>query len=372
MRRLVALTELDWWLVGPLAYLVTIGLVVQYAILFKTKGAEIEFNLAPQIGAIVLALITAGILSLLSTVGWRRLALKLYYLSVVMLSLVALVGVSAGGAARWLRLGGFQIQPSELAKLAVILLLARLFDNRSGAVNRTKTVAVSFVAVAIPMALTAIQPDLGSSLVFIFIWLAMLLASKMRFSRIALVLLVVMSATVMSIPFMADYQQQRLISYFNPNSDTQGANYNTIQAAIAIGSGGVNGNGLDSGTQSQLNFLPSQHTDFIFAVLGEKLGLIGASSVVVAAGILIGRMLWQARRCAQAFERGLIVGVASLLLFHTVINIGMNVGLLPVTGIPLPFLSYGGTFTFVSLLGALWVVVITHRLNSGRKTVVAL
>ncbi len=361
MKRLSKLASLDWYLVAPAAYLVVIGLVIQHSIIFKTRGAEVAFNLEPQVFAVVLALLCGGFLAFVPTSSWRRFAPWLYWLTIAMLILVALIGASGGGAERWLRVGGFQVQPSELAKLTTILLLAKMLDNRSAAVNRARTVLASIVVVAIPVALTAIQPDLGSALVFVFIWLGMILASKMRISRIAMIIIVVFSATIMLIPFMADYQQQRLVSYFNPNSDRLGINYNTIQAGIAIGSGGLTGNGLDSGSQSQLNFLPSQHTDFVFAVTGEKLGLVGAGSILLALTLLTSRMLLVARGLSRPFERGIMIGVAAMLFFHAAVNIGMNVGLVPVTGIPLPLLSYGGTFMFVSVLSVIMVIILEHR-----------
>lgn len=361
MKLLSKLKELDWYLVAPLTYLIVIGLVIQHAIIFKTRGSDVILNLEPHILAVGLAVAVAGLFAFSPTTSWRKLAPWLYWATVFMLVLVVFFGSSGGGAERWLRVGGMQVQPSELAKLATIMLLAKMLDNRSAAVNRVRMVLQSIVIVAIPVLLTMIQPDLGSALVFVFIWISMILASKMRFSRIALIFIVVASATIMLIPFLADYQQQRLVSYFNPNQDTQGINYNTIQAGIAIGSGGLTGNGLDSGSQSQLNFLPSQHTDFVFAVVGEKLGLIGAASVVIAQAALTIRMLAIARSSTKHFERGIVIGVAALISFHAIVNIGMNVGILPVTGIPLPLLSYGGTFMFVAVLSVLLVVILEHR-----------
>jgi rod shape determining protein RodA len=175
--------------------------------------------------------------------------------------------------------------------------------------------------------------------------------------------LAIIGATVILVPFMAEYQQERLVSYFNPDKDTSGSSYNVLQAGIAIGSGGLTGNGISSGTQSQLNFLPSQHTDFIFAVTAEKLGLIGAMSVIVAFALIIMRTSHLAWATTNQYERGLLVGIAATLFFHIFVNIGMNLGLVPVTGLPLPLLSYGGTFMFVSIFALGIVVIISNNMR---------
>ncbi len=359
------LKSVDWLVLIPAVYLLIVGVVVQYAILFKTRGEQIDFTLDTQIVSIVVGVGAVAFLALAKPLGWRKYAVAAYILSLGLLGLVIFSNQEAGGAVRWVSVGGFQFQPSELAKLTTILMLARLFDHKTTAVNRFNKVLSSLFIVVLPAGLVLLQPDLGSAVVFVFIWIAMILASKMKYSRLVVVGLVVVATIIISVPFMADYQQQRLVSYFNPSSDEAGANYNSIQATIAIGSGGLFGNGLDSGTQSQLNFLPSQHTDFIFAVTAEKLGVLGAGSVILALSVLIGRIMVLGINVRDKFQRGVVVGIGALLFFHAFVNIGMNLSLLPVTGLPLPFVSYGGTFMAVTIISIGMVLIISFGQNKA-------
>lgn len=345
----------------PMLYLLTLGIVIQYAILFKTKGVDLDFDLSSQLLAIFAAVITAVFLAFFRQATWRKGAMQVLTVAIGLLGL-ALVLNQGDGTNRWIEIGGWQIQPTEIAKLAVIAVLAGILAAYNDQANRFRVILLTLIVAGLPLALTAVQPDLGSALVFVAIWSGMVLVSRIRLTRIALIGLVFLSGLVISVPFLAEYQQNRLVSYFNPNFDTQGVNYNTVQASIAIGSGGLSGRGLDSGTQSQLNFLPAQHTDFVFAVIAEKLGLIGAGSVILALGMIIMRLTFLAWKTIDPFKKQILVGIASFLFFHSFVNIGMNLGVLPVTGLPLPLLSYGGTFMFICLLAILIAVIISSRM----------
>ena len=341
--------RLDLYILVPVCYLVFIGVIVQYSILNKTTGIEIDLNMSSQLIAITLGLVMLILLSF--TRLWNRLGmLRLAYVVILLLLiLVYAIGVEVNGSQRWLNVASFQLQPTELAKLVLVLYLARLFDSKEATVNKLKTVLHSLLTAIVPAALVILQPDLGSAIVLLVVWVAILFASRLKLSRFTFLMVALLAGVVVLIPFMAEYQQERLVSYFNPERDLSGSGYNVLQAGIAIGSGGLLGVGLDAGTQSQLNFLPSQHTDFIFAVTAEKLGLLGSLSIIAALMMLLGRLLYLAWVTNSQSERGVLTGIIAILFFQSFVNIGMNVGLVPVTGLPLPFLSYGGTFMVVSL-----------------------
>lgn len=362
--------KIDWYIVVPTAYLLIIGLAIQTSIANKTTGIPVDLNIATQATAAAIAVLTVVLFLTFRVINKPFTSRAWYFLSVALLVGVLLVGVEANGSQRWIAAGGIQIQPTELAKFGLILFLARLFDNRDATVNRFKTILVSMVATVVPAALILLEPDLGSAVVLFVVWITILFSSKLKLSRFALVMLAIVGATITLVPFMAEYQQERLVSYFNPDKDTSGSSYNVLQAGIAIGSGGLTGSGIESGTQSQLNFLPSQHTDFVFAVTAEKLGLVGAMSVIVAFMLIILRTSFLAWWTSSQYERGILMGISAMLFFHVFVNIGMNLGLVPVTGLPLPLLSYGGTFMFVTVFALGIVSTISFNIKQRAKNVI--
>ncbi len=366
MRRLGRLiSEIDWLLIGPTVFLVVIGLVVQFSIAQKTKGPQIDINMQSQILGLAAGFAIGVGLHVSRVSSWKLASRYIYFATLVLLALVVLIGVEANGAQRWLLIGGVQLQPSELAKVVMIGFLAQIFSVGRLRANSFMTVVKSIVVAGLPIGLVMLQPDLGSAIVFVIIWATIIFNSKLQLSRFSLMVMAIIASALVLTPFLAEYQQARLISYFNADSDLSGANYNVEQAKIAIGNGGLLGNGLEGGSQSQLNFLPSQHTDFIYAVTAEKLGLLGAGAVLVAFAMLYSRMIYIAWRTDSEFEGLIIVGVVALMFFHTLINIGMNLGLVPVTGLPLPFVSFGGTFALVSVVCVLAVHSSAQRVESS-------
>lgn len=355
------LKGIDWLILVPAIFIFSMGLLVQYAIQFKTKGIAIDFSLYTQLVAVALGIGTVFALSFFSTQTWRKKSFILYAICMILLLLVVFFGSNSNGAERWIVIGGLQMQPTEIAKIGTILYLAHILDVRSARVNKLARIFQSLVVVGIPTGLVLLQPSLGSAIVFVTLWLAMLFSSRIEMGRFIGLIIVLLGIAFISVPFLAEYQQQRLVSYFNPEKDTAGASYNVVQAGIAIGSGGILGNGLDSGSQSQLNFLPAQHTDFIFAVTAEKLGLIGAASIIIAFMFLYARLVFVAWKVHGQYERLVLVGIVSFLFFHTLVNLGMNMGLLPVTGLPLPLLSYGGTFLYATVVVLGIALLISYR-----------
>lgn len=287
----------------------------------------------------------------------RASSVPLYIASVLLLIGLIIVGTPIKGSVRWFDLGPIQLQPAEIAKLGLILLLARLLSSRAQHI-RAATVAISVLYAAIPACLIAFQPDLGSSVVVLAVWFGMISVTPLP--RRVLVAIVAMSIILVatSLPFLADYQRERVTTFLSPETDPRGAGYNARQAMITVGSGQLFGRGLDSGSQSQLNFLPSKHTDFIFAVISEKLGFIGAACLLIANVGLVMSTLGIARSMQGLFSSYILAGIATLFGFQAIVNIGMNIGLVPVTGIPLPFVSYGGTHTVIgfAMMGLVWAM----------------
>lgn len=285
-----------------------------------------------------------------------------YVLMIVLLVLVLLVGQVSFGAQRSIDLGIIDLQPSELSKLLMIISLAAFLARREEQVGRLSTLILSILLTALPVFLIYREPDLGTSLVLIFIWVVMIFASGMPL----LYLGILAGAGVAAVPLlwmvMRDYMRKRLIIFLNPKSDPQ-AYYNIEQALFAIGSGGWWGKGYMQGTQSQLGFLVVQHTDFIFSVIGEEMGLIGALLLFVLFAVLLLRILRAAHMARDTFGRLICVGVAAWFFFQAGVNIGMNLNLLPVTGLPLPLISYGGSSLVPMLvtLGIVQSVLLRHR-----------
>ncbi len=292
----------------------------------------------------------------------------IYAVALFFLFLVFVLGIVRLGAQRWLRFAWFNFQPSEFAKLAIIIFLARYFSRKS--VNYTSLLSgkfgifqgiiLPFIFVAIPMLLIIEQPDLGSGLMLmlVFVWLLYLTNVRLKYIFTLLV------ALILPLPFfwhfLRDYQKQRLLVFLNPNIDPLGAGYTVIQSRIAIGSGGFFGQGWLRGSQSQLYFLPESHTDFIFATFSEQWGFFGSSLLILMYYLIIRQGFIIAGRTQDSFGRLLAYGISLLLALQVFINIAMNMGLAPVVGLPLPMMSYGGSSVLVNFI-ALGILVNIDR-----------
>jgi len=270
-----------------------------------------------------------------------KFATSLYVLNLVMLLAVMFVGQSALGAQRWIQIGPISLQPSEFSKLIMIIALADLLDKKKGRLNSFKDIIPILLYVGIPFILVLKQPDLGTALVFLAILFGMIFVAGIRTKHLMIIFGSGLAVMPILWHFLKDYQKMRLTVFMNPNIDPLGSGYHIIQSQIAIGSGMLFGKGLFGGTQSQLNFLPENHTDFIFAVIGEELGFIGALVVLLLYFILLYRGIKIAGSARDDFGTLLATGITSMLAFHLLVNVGMTAGIMPVTGIPLPFMSYG-------------------------------
>ncbi len=291
-----------------------------------------------------------------------RFAPHLYVLNLLLLGAVLVFGRDAGGAQRWISLKVFDLQPSEFAKVIVIISLARHLVSREGNFDSPFSPIPFFLHIAVPMAVIFLQPDLGTSLVFIVIVFGMLF---MAGARVRHLLFYAVSGIAVGLPLMwkvlKDYQKMRLLVFLNPEKDPMGFGWQLRQSMIAIGSGGLRGKGLFEGTQSQLEFLPAQHTDFIFSVLAEELGFVGAVVLLLLFLLLIYRIVRTAAVARDTFGSLVCIGVASMLTFQVLVNIGMTVGIMPVTGLPLPFVSYGGNSLWANMIAVGLVLNIGMR-----------
>jgi len=278
----------------------------------------------------------------------------MYLIALLLLALVPFIGDVQMGARRWIDLGPVNIQPSELMKWALILLLAYWFAMREASGLRDIMIAV--VCVALPSWLIVIQPDLGTTLVLMLAAMVIILAAGFPWKWFVGLLIASPFAGYILWQNMHEYQKTRVLSFLNPESDPLGAGYHVIQSSIAIGSGGVFGKGYLQGSQSRLHFLPEQHTDFIFAVLAEEGGLLATAVLFLLYGFLLTRILLIALRAHSRFGGLLCVGIAAIFTLYIFVNIGMVSGMLPVVGVPLPFVSYGGS-ALLSMLLALGLVM---------------
>ncbi len=331
--------------------LVVIGLLVIYSTSFKaTKLASLS-DLWHQL---VFGVIGLGAFVFMARVDyrtWFKMTPWLYGVTLFLLVIVLLTSKAILGAQRWIDLGFFQFQPSEFAKLVLIVVLAKFFSEHYDQMHKVKYLALSLVYLMVPMALVMKQPDLGTALVLVAIWMGMALVSRVRKLHLGILAGVGLALMPVILSHLKDYQKARLTVFLNPHVDPLGAGHNVIQSTITIGSGQVFGRGLAAGSQSQLNFLPplAQHTDFIFAVLNEKMGFVGGTLLIGLFGVLLYRGLRIAYTAQDRFGMFLAVGVSAMVLFHVFINAGMNMGIAPVTGIPLPLVSYGGTALIVCM-----------------------
>ncbi|MBA0158371.1 peptidoglycan glycosyltransferase MrdB [Pectobacterium versatile] len=291
--------------------------------------------------------------------GW---APYLYIVCVILLLIVDIFGQISKGAQRWLDLGFIRFQPSEIAKIAVPLMVAR-FINRDMCPPSLKNTAIALVLIFVPTLLVAAQPDLGTSILVLLSGLFVLFLAGMSWRLIGIaVLLLAAFIPILWFFLMHDYQRARVMMLLDPESDPLGAGYHIIQSKIAIGSGGLSGKGWLHGTQSQLEFLPERHTDFIFAVLSEELGLIGVLILLAMYLFMIMRGLVIAANAQTSFGRVMVGGLMLILFFYVFVNIGMVSGILPVVGVPLPLVSYGGSALVVLMAGFGIVMSIhTHR-----------
>ena len=393
--------ELDLVLWGiPLAMVALAGLLIASTQRQADYADWYHHWIAAGVGFLIALLLTRLPLNKL-----RPLLIPLYALTVLSLLAVRLIGTSALGAQRWINIGGVHVQPSEFAKLAAILLLAAVLDRHP--VERPVDLVRPLTVISVPWFLVCIQPDLGSSLVFGALLVTMLYWSGMPLEWVLLLLsplgtallaglwpwalyawipllgflayrslpwkrlatsstLALQAVVAVTTPWLwlhalKDYQRERLVNFLDPAKDPLGGGYHLLQSTVGIGSGGLFGTGLLQGQLTKLRFVPEQWTDFIFSALGEETGFLGTLLVVTGFALLMGRLLQVARQARTDFESLVVIGVATMVMFQVVVNIFMTIGLGPVTGIPLPFLSYGRSAMVVNFIALGLCISVAHR-----------
>lgn len=344
--------NLDYTLLFAVVLLCFYGLLVLYSStrLAVTGGSDPYFFVKRQSLWALVGFVFLTIIIFIDYHNLERYSRVIYFGAIILLIMVIFAGRLTYGARRWLAIGPFDFQPSEFAKIALIGFLADFLSKNKQKLDNFFYYLLPFAYTGLLVLLVFMQPDLGTSLVYLAILIIMLFAAGVKIKYLAFTFL----ASISSIPllwiFLKDYQKNRLILFLNPNLDPLGGGYNVIQSKIAIGSGGFLGNGIFSGLQSQLNFLPAQHTDFVFSVVGEELGFIGTVLLLGLYAIILWRGIKIALEARDLLGSLLAAGAVSFLFFHIVVNIGMAMGMLPATGLPLPFLSYGGSFMISNLM----------------------
>jgi rod shape determining protein RodA len=352
MRRILTFRDFDWALLAMVLLLCTISVFEIYSATLHTKYAGFHTKQMFYIaGGLVAMFIFSGIdyHKLIDYISWA------YGFFLLTLVAVLAVGHKAMGGRRWLKFGSIQFQPSEWVKLVLILAVARYFANLGGRSLTWKDIFKAFALVGIPLLLVLKQPDLGTSLTYTPILIAGLFLGGINI-RQALILstcgLALIGGVWSSGKLLKPYQKARLTSFINPDNDPRGTGYQLLQSKIAVGSGGIWGKGAEKGTQTQGDFLPIPHADFIFAAFSEEHGFVGALLVLLLYFLILMRLIQNAQTAADLPGSLIIMGLVAVLTFQIAVNVGMVIGFMPVTGIPLPLMSYGGSsvlFTFLAL-----------------------
>jgi len=356
--------NLDWILIGSLVPIISFGLVTMYSFVDSSQyfTRQLLWLGASVFVFLVLSMVDLKFLRRTQVVVW------LYVISAALLLVLFIIGTATKGAQSWLNFGSVSFQPAELSKIVLILILAKYFSRRHIEIRNIRHIIVSGVYAAILFLLVAAQPDFGSAIIVFLIWFGMVMVSGISKKHLLLVFLTGAIALGGLWTFVfEDYQKDRILTFVNPLHDIQGAGYNAYQSMITVGSGQVTGKGIGYGTQSRLKFLPEYQTDFIFAAFAEEWGFVGVLLLLGFYSVFMWRILVNAKFGATNFEVLFGLGLTALFLSHFIIHIGMNIGLLPVTGLSLPFMSYGGTNLMVSfvslgiLMGMRRYSSVTHR-----------
>jgi rod shape determining protein RodA len=358
--------QFDYVLLLAALALVALGVLLIYSgslPSYASSSAVIEHPVARQIAFAAIGVAAMFAIARVDYRLWGYAAKWLFLGSLASLLFVLVVGQAAYGSRRWIELAGTQVQPSELAKLIVVIVLAKYLTDRQERMGGLAVFVTSLVIVLVPTALVFAEPDLGSAIILLAIWLAIVIMAGARSAHVlGLIASAAVAAPFAMIAVVSDYQRERIATFLDPGKDPLGSGFNTLQAEISIGSGRIFGKGLTHGTQTQLDYLRTQTTDYIFSVLGEELGFVGVVILFALFVVLLMRCLQTAASARDPFGRLLATGICTYILFQVFINVGVNIRLVPVTGVPLPFISQGGS-SLLTLFIALGILesVRTHR-----------
>jgi len=349
-RRLIR--NFDYYLLLTVIALCTIGTLTLYSATYSLEGISDPLHFVKRqllfagIGFVLMLLIT-----LIDYINFSNWAIYLYVFNLLLLGLVLVIGEVEKGAMRRIQIGFFDLQPSEIAKIIIIITLARLLAGKEGRLPYFQDLLPALAATALPMALIFLQPDLGTSLIFLVVLLGMLYVAGAQGRHLA-----ILAGSGLAIAplfwfyLLKPYQKSRLLVFINPEADPTDQGFQLLQSMIGIGSGGLLGKGPFNSTQVRLGFLPDHYTDMIFSVFGEEMGYVGAIVLLLLYFFLIYRILWISTQAKDQFGALLCCGVAVMFTFQVLVNVGMTISIMPVTGIPLPFMSYGNNALLVNLI----------------------
>jgi rod shape determining protein RodA len=341
-------SSIDWVLFGAALPVVGAGLVTMNS--FSGESAYF-YN---QLVWIPVAIVVFFIFSWIDLSFLKRTSVIVTLFSIIcgLLIMLFVLGTVSKGAQSWFRVGLFSVQPSDPAQIVLILILAKYFSRRHMEIRNIRHIIVSGFYAFLVFALIIIQPDFGGAIIIFFIWFGMVLVSGISKKHLlAVVMIGAVSFAGLWMYVFKDYQKARIMTFIHPLADIHGAGYNAYQSTIAVGSGQLLGKGIGYGTQSKLNFLPEYQTDFIFAAFAEEWGFVGVIIIFTLFGIVIWRIIFNAMHGASNFETLYGIGLAIMFMTHFAINVGMNIGLLPVTGVTIPFMSYGGSHLVTEFMG---------------------
>ena len=340
--------SVDWVLFVPALLLTIAGIITMNSFVGENNFAERQ---------LIWLLLSTLVFFVASLVDWRflrrtKVIVFMFVASSLVLSFLFVLGSVFKGAKSWFNLGLFAFQPVDFAKMVIIFVLAKYFSRRHIEIRNVRHILVSGLYAFITFTLIFLQPDFGSAIIIFFIWFGMVLFSGISKKHLALVFMVgIVSFAGLWLFVFKDYQKARIVSFINPLTDLQGTGYNAYQSTIAVGSGGLWGKGVGLGSQSKLEFLPEYETDFIFAAFAEEWGLVGSLIIFVLYGTVFYKILDISKKASTNFEVLFGLGFSTLLICHFVIHVGMNIGIMPVTGITLPFMSYGGSHLLAEFFG---------------------
>lgn len=359
------LEQLNWLLISLIIILAFVG----FLMLYSAGGGSFRPWLIRQLGFFVVFFPLMIFIAITDIKIWFKAAYFFYAIALILVIIVDIMGHNAMGATRWFRLGPITIQPSEIMKVCTVFALARYFYNiEAENIGRIRFIIVPLLMISVPACFIFYQPDLGTGAILVMVGVSVLFLAGVKMWKFVSVGV----AGLVAIPFawnflLYDYQRQRVLTFLNPNNDPLGSGYNIIQSKIAIGSGGLFGKGYLNGTQGQLNFLPEKQTDFIFTMLSEELGFVGSFFTIAVYCSIIAIGISIATKTKHQYGRLLVMGIVNIFFIHMFINMGMVMGLIPVVGAPLPFVSYGGTIMASMMIGFGLVLNVDLHKNSDLK-----
>lgn len=366
MRRFV---DIDWLLIAAAIFLFGTSLLALYSLSATSPQwvwAGNFFFRQAVFGGVGIILMFALIFFDYRHIG--KFSTPIYFATILLLSVAVLFGKTVRGTSGWIDIGAFQFQPVEGAKIALIIFLASFIAKKRSVLGEWVRILASLILSSVLIFLVLRQPDLGSALVLSGIWAGMIFVSGIRLKHILALCLVGAALAFSGWFFLEEYQRSRIETFMNPELDPRGSGYNVLQSMTAVGSGGIFGKGVGYGSQSQLSFLPEKHTDFIVAVIAEELGILGFAAILFAYGLLIYRIRCIAESARDNTGYLIAIGAFSYFIIQIIVNVGMNIGALPVTGIPAPFLSYGGSSLLASFIIIGLLLGVHHRRQAERRS----